>query len=145
MAWMNQDKKQKLAPAIKAVLKKYGMKGTIGVNNHSTLVVNIKSGKLDILGNYADITMENMWKATFPRTEEEVRSITNLDVNTYWIHEQFSGKVREFMEELKDAMNGKGSEIHNHDNSDIQTDYFDVGWYIDINVGRWNKPYILEK
>jgi len=136
MAWMNQDKKQKLAPAIKAVLKKYGMKGTLAVS-HSTLVVNIKSGKLDI--------MENMWRATFPRTEEEVRSITNLDVNTYWIHEQFSGKVREFMEELKDAMNGKGSEIHNHDNSDIQTDYFDVGWYIDINVGRWNKPYILEK
>jgi hypothetical protein len=32
----------------------------------------------------------------------------------------------------------------NHDRSDIQTDYFDVGWYVDVNIGRWNKPYILE-
>jgi hypothetical protein len=31
----------------------------------------------------------------------------------------------------------------NHDNSDIQSDYFDVGWYISINVGRWDKPYEL--
>jgi hypothetical protein len=33
----------------------------------------------------------------------------------------------------------------NHDNSDIQTDYFDVGWYIDINIGAWNAPYTLVK
>jgi hypothetical protein len=23
------------------------------------------------------------------------------------------------------------------------TDYFDVGWYIEINVGKWNKEYNL--
>jgi hypothetical protein len=32
----------------------------------------------------------------------------------------------------------------NHDNSDSQTDYFDVGWYVDVKVGKWNKPYIVE-
>jgi hypothetical protein len=21
------------------------------------------------------------------------------------------------------------------------TDYFDVGWYIDIKIGKWDKPY----
>ena len=31
----------------------------------------------------------------------------------------------------------------NHDNSDIMTDYFDVGWYWDINVGDWDKTYVL--
>jgi peptidoglycan/xylan/chitin deacetylase (PgdA/CDA1 family) len=31
MAYMNQQKKAALAPAIKAVLKKYNMKGTIAV------------------------------------------------------------------------------------------------------------------
>ena len=29
----------------------------------------------------------------------------------------------------------------NHDNSDIMTDYFDVGWYVHLNVGKWDKPY----
>jgi hypothetical protein len=33
----------------------------------------------------------------------------------------------------------------NHDNSDVQTDYFDVGWYVDVNIGSWDKPYTLEK
>ena len=33
----------------------------------------------------------------------------------------------------------------NHDNSEIQYDYFDVGWYIDVNIGRWNQPYQLIK
>jgi hypothetical protein len=35
--------------------------------------------------------------------------------------------------------------VGNHDRSDIQSDYFDVGWYVDINIGRWNKPYALVK
>ena len=38
--------KKKLAPAIKAVAKKYGMKVTIGVDNHSSLVVRVKEGAL---------------------------------------------------------------------------------------------------
>ena len=33
---------------IKKVLKKYGMKGSIGINNHSSLVVNLKRGYLSI-------------------------------------------------------------------------------------------------
>lgn len=31
--------------------------------------------------------------------------------------------------------------LGNHDRSDIQTDYFDVGWYVDINLGKYGKPY----
>lgn len=33
----------------------------------------------------------------------------------------------------------------NHDNSDAMTDYFDVGWYAYLSVGKWDKPYMLEK
>ena len=29
--------------------------------------------------------------------------------------------------------------VGNHDNSDPMTDYFDVGWYISVNLGRWDK------
>jgi hypothetical protein len=32
----------------------------------------------------------------------------------------------------------------NHDRSDIQSDYFDVGWYVDVNIGSWNRPYEVE-
>ena len=33
MAYISQDDKAKLAPGIKAVLKKYSMKGTIGIQS----------------------------------------------------------------------------------------------------------------
>ena len=29
----------------------------------------------------------------------------------------------------------------NWNNSNAQIDYFDVGWYFDISVGQWGKPF----
>ena len=44
-----QEMKKELAPAIKAVANKYGMKVTIGIDHHSSLVVKIKEGALDLI------------------------------------------------------------------------------------------------
>jgi hypothetical protein len=33
----------------------------------------------------------------------------------------------------------------NFDNSDIQSDYFSVGFYFNIEQGKWDKPYVLTK
>ena len=49
MAYVSQEMKKELAPAIKAVLKKYRMKGSIAVNNHSTLEVNLSEGYVDCI------------------------------------------------------------------------------------------------
>lgn len=130
MAYMSQEMKKQLAPQIKAVLKKYGMKGTISVRHYSNLIVSIKSGKLDIIGNYANVS----------KPEHIVNDY--MDVNYYYIKDSYSGKVRDFLLELKDAMNSC-PEVSNHDNSNMMTDYFDVGWYITISIGQWDKPYKL--
>lgn len=111
MAYMNQERKKQLAPAIKNVLKKYGMKGTIAVRHHMTLVVNIKEGKLP-----------------FDAHEQ---------VNPYYIRDHYEGDKRNFLTELLSAMRG---DIW-YDNSDAMIDYFDTAYYMDINVGDWNKPY----
>lgn len=131
MAYMSQEKKKALAPSIKAVLKKYGMKGTIAVNHYSTLVVNIREGKLDVLENWEQVQA----KAWRPE-DEKLKKPDYLDVNPYCIVDQYTGEIKDFLLELKAAMMAG-----NHDNSDIMTDYFDVGWYIDINIGNWEKPY----
>ena len=47
MAYISQQDKRELTPAIKSVLKKYGMKGSIAVKNHMSLVVNLQSGPID--------------------------------------------------------------------------------------------------
>ena len=117
MAFMSQEHKKELAPAIKAVLKKYGVKGTIGVRHHSTLVVNIKSGDIDFMKFAPDDTY--------------------IQVNPYHIASQYTGAAKKFLLELKAAM-----DEGNYDKSDAQIDYFCVGWYVDINIGQWDKPYV---
>ena len=140
MAYMSQERKQSLAPAIKAVLKKYGVKGTLAVRNHSTLVLNIKSGSIDFIENFIATDANVMHGRKMSQDQiDYIRKNRSLDVNPYWYKEHFSGKAKAFLSELFPAMN-----TGNHDNSDIQTDYFDVGWYVDVNIGKWNKPYSVE-
>ena len=141
MAYMCQTKKKAIAPQIKAVLAKYGMKGTIGVRNHMSLVVNIKSGKLDLIGQ---ANRDN--KAVAERRGDRFYEVKgNYQVNPYYAHESGDAKIGRFFKELIEAMHGKGSGFANHNNSDIMTDYFDVGWYLDINVGDYDKPYTVTK
>ena len=136
MAYMSQDRKAELAPAIKAVLKKYGVKGTLAVRHHSTLVLNIKSGPIDFIGNLNDVCRHAPGADRYGAYREAAGSI---DVNPYHYQSHFDGKALAFLSALMPAMN-----LGNHDRSDIQSDYFDVGWYVDVNIGAWNKPYILE-
>ena len=111
MAYMSQERKAALAPAIKAVLKKYGVKGSLSVSHHSGLTLTLSEGKIDF------------WQ-----------------VNTYHIGNHWQGVAQKFLSEVVAAMN-----VGNHDNSDIMTDYFDVGWYVYVNIGKWNKPYKVVK
>jgi hypothetical protein len=134
MAYVSQDLKKSLSPKIKAICKKYGIKATLAVRNYSTLVLNISEGKIDFIKNYNETVGANSWytrNGFTPATKE-------LSVNTYHFRDQFSGKAKEALGQLVAAMNNG-----NWDKSDIQTDYFNVGWYIDVNIGKWNKPYQL--
>ena len=122
MAYMSQQHKQELAPAIKAVLKKYGVKGTLAVRHHSTLVLNIKSGKIDFIN-------------------DSTSDAHHYQVNVYWTDEHYKGTAKKFFAEVIAAM--KGPNFFDH--SDPMSDYFNVSHYIDINLGDWIKPYVLEK
>ena len=119
MAYFNQERKKEMAPKIMVILKKYNMKGSLSVRNHSTICLNLKSGVLDLIAK-----PESTYK----------------QINVYYTDEHYEGKNKEFLRECLDVLY-EG----NHNNSDVYTDYHDVGWYVDINVGKWNKPYILEK
>lgn len=114
MAYVSQEKKAQLAPAIKAVLKKYNMKASISVRHHSSLVVTITSGNIDFGDGY-------------------------IQVNEYWINEHYTGVACKFLTELLEAM--KGPDYFNDDDS--QTDYFHRSHYTDICIGRWDRPYVF--
>ncbi len=124
MAYVSQELKAKIAPKVKAICKKYGVKASLAVRNHSTLVLNIKSGKVDFINDYGNC--------------EDAKKF-GIQVNPYWYKDHFAGKAKSFLSEVIPAMNAG-----NWDKSDAQVDYFNVGWYIDVNIGKWNKPYVLE-
>ena len=114
MAYVSKETKKELAPDIKKVLAAYGVKGTIKVNNYSTLVVTLRKVPAGLFTN---------------------NEITN-GVNVYWIDEHFTGTAKKFLTELLAAMKGDKW----FDNTDSSIDYFHTAWYNDIKIGEWNKP-----
>lgn len=114
MAYMNQDKKAKIAAKMKPVLRKYGLKGSLSVHNHSSITLTIKSGPIDFGGDH-------------------------VQVNPYWLDDHYKDRPKALaaLKEIKEAMLAADY----YDRSDAQVDYFDTAYYYNINVGRWNKPY----
>jgi len=123
MAYVSKQDKADLAPTIKAVLKKYKMKGTISIRHYSTLVVKVSGGALD----FSQYLQNAQWSRDY------------LDVNEYHIDNHYADNVpiKNFLNELKDAM--EGPKFYN--NTDAMVDYFDRSHYTDISIGSYNKPY----
>lgn len=124
MAYMSQEKKKELWPTIKKVLDKYGVKGSLSVHHHSSLNLNLRSGPIDFI---ADWTGED-------------KSNWHYQVNTYHYQNHYKGKALEFLKEVVPLMY-----VGNHDRSDMMTDYCDVGWWVHVNIGQWDKPYQVIK
>lgn len=118
MAYFSQENKADKAPAIKALAKEYGVKLTLSVRDNMVFVCTILSSNIDF-----NIDAERGYE----------------NVNHFHLEIHYQGRALEFLQKLY-ALMMQG----NHNNSDPMTDYFDVGWYVEINIGRWNKPYLLE-
>ena len=131
MAYMNQERKSKIAQNLKPILKKYGIKASLAVRNHSSIVLNIKSGTIDFIGNF---------NSSINTQRGDRKAEGSIDVNPYWYQEHFSGVAKEFLTEAMTAL--KSADWY--DKSDIQSDYFNIAYYVDINVGKWDKPYQFE-
>lgn len=55
----------------------------------------------------------------------------SLDVSNIFNME----RAQEVINNIVEAINSE-----NYDNSDSMSDYFDVGYYVHLNFGKWNKP-----
>jgi hypothetical protein len=62
-------------------------------------------------------------------------------VNPYHFQNHYDGVAKEFLTEAFQAL--KAADWY--DESDAMTDYFNTAYYVDVNIGKWDKPYILEK
>ena len=138
MAYFSQEHKAKLAPTIKAICKRYGIRATLAVRNHSTLMLTIKQGEIDFIGNSNQVCGNDHYQVArgFKPNTSGYES-----VNPYHYKSHFSGRALEFLQEVIPAMYGPDY----FDHSDSQSDYFHCSHYIDVSIGRWNSPYALVK
>ena len=134
MAYYSQERKKSIQPAIKALLKEYGLKGSLSVEHHSVVHLNIWSGDIDFIGQTNKANKESCER----RGQQYYEESGYVHVNHYHLDSTFTGDALRFLERAVAILN-----TGNWDKSDIMTDYFNVGWYIAINVGRWDKPYLL--
>jgi hypothetical protein len=72
----------------------------------------------------------NIMEAPFKFTDKDYEQLNPYYLNRY--------QNSEALEQIKSIAN-QG----NYDNSDIQTDYFEVGFYLHMNIGKWDKPFKL--
>ena len=132
---MSQGTKKGIAPKIQKLAKEYGVKCSLAVRHHSTIVLNINSGQLDFIGCYNEQVREhNKYDPDILRHESDG---SYIQVNDYYLERTFIGECLAFLEQAKAILYGEGY----YNRSDSQTDYFDVAYYVRINIGRWNKPY----
>jgi hypothetical protein len=138
MAYMNQERKAKISTALKPVLAKYGMKGTLKCRQHA-ISLTLRQGPIDFIG---DLKVERTFGYTTSHIDKDkMREHYELNVNQYWLDEHYTGVSLEFLKQVNEAMQAADY----YDRSDAQIDYFDTAYYYDITVGSWNKPYTLTK
>ena len=118
MAYIDQAKKQILVAAVKKNLAKV-------LGDHKLKVTFSIRNHMSICATIKSGTID-FGKAT--------------GVNHYYIKDHFDGIARDVLLAIKDGLMSDY-----YDRSDIQSDYFDCSHYIDIHIGSWDKPYILEK
>jgi len=132
---MNQERKQKISNALKPILAKYGMKGTLKCRQHA-ISLTLRQGPIDFIGDLNESRNGRLGVA-----KDEMRKHYELQVNQYWIDEHYTGVSLEFLKQVNEAMQAADY----YDRSDAQIDYFDTAYYYDINIGAWDKPYTLTK
>ncbi len=133
MAYMDQEKKAKIAVELKKVMPK-NWKYTLKVSDHAQLQLVIRKADVDILDN---IKMSDEYKN---RGRKSAKEEGYFNVNHYYIQDTFKDKkLADVFSDIYAAMN-----CLNYNNSNIMADYFDVGYYIAIKIGEWDKPFQFE-
>ena len=130
MAYMNQSKKAIIKAALDKVLKPRGIKYSLRVRDHMSITCTITAAPIDFLGNFKAKTGD-LFKTISGKDPEY------LQVNLYWINDHFSGEAAQVLNEAAEALKAAGY----YDNSNAQIDYFETAYYMQLDIGQWNKPF----
>lgn len=116
-AYVSKEKMKEVQTELKETFPQY--KFSIRKRHYSTICVSILSGPLTLTKD--------------PRGHESVNGRYIKD------HYKDNPEAAEFLQQVMNIVD-KG----NYNNSDYMTDYYDVGYYVDLEIGQWDKPYVVD-
>lgn len=140
MAYVTKEVIQQVRTDLKALNKKFGVKTTVAGLHSLTLRVTIAEGVIDFGGNMSDCVL-NETHGMLHKEEraQQLQQCKGVNVNHYYAERQFSGTALDYIQQLIAIV------MKQHwDESDIMVDYFHCSFYIDIQIGRWDKPYMIK-
>lgn len=116
MAFMSKEHTKQIRENLKKQFP--NLKFSVRKEHHTSVDVAIVAGDVD----FSDILPASGYQ----------------QINHYWIKDHYPTHAK-LLQAIKDVIN-EG----NYDNSDIMTDYFDVGFYMQLSIGKWDKPYMFK-
>lgn len=119
MAYMNKAAAKVIRDELKATFK--NTKFSIRIDNHTALRVAIMSAPDAFV------------------FDANGKPKAHADINQYHL-DSMNYKHVDVLKKMVAIINKK-----NWDKSDIQTDYFDVGFYLTLSQGKWDKPFEIKK
>jgi hypothetical protein len=134
MSYISQETKKEISTNLKTILAKYKIKASLAVEHHSLVSLNIYSSPIDFIGNYNKVAGQRYANQHF----EPVKDY--FTVNHFWYKEQFDGIALECLTEIINVLNRKNGVFVEDSDYGIVPDY-----YIHVNIGKWNKPYLLRQ
>lgn len=132
MAYITTEEVKAIREALKA---KFGKKFKFSVSkrDHSQVCVAIVAGDTD----FSDILGSKV---------PGDYGFGSCDINAYHITEDRYNAHAELFNDILTIIKTAPANVPGskgwYDNSDIQTDYFDIAYYIDLSVGKWDRPYV---
>ena len=131
MAYISANDVAAIRKELKATFPKYKFSVRKGYNG-SSVDVTVVSGPVDFVEVFGDTAHSQAQKYT---------QINEFHLYYYGKYETFFAKVLEIIKTAPAKAGGKAW----FDNSDAMTDYFSIAYYIQLNVGAWDKPYQCTK
>jgi hypothetical protein len=129
MAYIKTEEVSAIRNELKKRFGHTGLKFGVKKQHHSSVHVTIKAGPID----FSDIYRDHYGSG------DHYAQVNVYHLSNYGQHQPFFEEVLKIIKTAPALAEG-GREWF--DKSDIMTDYFHTAFYINLNVGEYDKPYV---
>ena len=126
MAYIGKEDVKAIREELKATFPKF--KFGVRKRDWNQVTVTVKEGPTDFSSCF--------------RGDDGYAQINQYHTQMYGEHQAFFDAIHKIIKTAPIKGEGYWKGKGWYDKSDAMTDYFDTAYYISMNVGSWNKPYV---